>query len=72
MFESWLRANLIVTMELYTLLMAIFLVSLVAFFLLSKRPSGQTKEPIDVPALPIFGHMPGMIRLGTTYPVLLG
>jgi hypothetical protein len=55
-------------MELITLLIATFLVSLVAFILLS----GESKEPITMSAHPIFGHMLGMIRHGTRYPVLLG
>ncbi|KAJ0417993.1 cytochrome P450 [Aspergillus carlsbadensis] len=59
-------------MALTTLLIATFLVSLVAVILLSKRPSRETKEPTVVPGHPILGHMPGMIRHGTTYPVLLG
>ncbi|KAL2784408.1 cytochrome P450 [Aspergillus keveii] len=52
--------------------MATFVVSILAFIMLSRTPSRGTKEPIDVPGHPIFGHMPGMIRHGTTYPVLLG
>ncbi|KAL4860340.1 cytochrome P450 [Aspergillus spectabilis] len=59
-------------MALSTLLIATFLISLVAFILLSRKPSRETKEPINVPGHPIFGHLPGMFRHGTNYPVLLG
>ncbi|BCS28420.1 cytochrome P450 [Aspergillus puulaauensis] len=59
-------------MELSHLLIATCLISLVAFILLSGRHSRENKEPINVPGHPIFGHVSGIIRHGTTYPVLLG
>ncbi|KAL3459752.1 cytochrome P450 [Aspergillus heterothallicus] len=59
-------------MALGSLLILTILVSVVAFILSAQRRPRESKEPINVPGHPVFGHLPGMIRHGTTYPVLLG